>query len=748
MSYELQRYLAFIGILLNLFLGLLALTHSRKNPLYRSFFMMNAVLFLWNFSHYSHRSIFIPEPVYLIAFQCSLALIPSVLLHFIYRLTTSESKTPFLLAAYAVSIFWCAVFIFTGFITRTACVFMFGGCLIIIVLCGVIVLARSIREITGGIRKRCEAVVMAGLIAFLLLGIIDYLCIVLLKSYPFLSILGGLIFSATIAWAVFTYHLLDLRDSLKRALWTTALFLGIYLVYLLISALFHDFPGMRPLAFIISVLGAAFLLSPIGPRRPREAIYKLFYPDKITLVGVINRFISEQETIDSVDALVSSYLKSVTAGLPSFPGVLYLRDKEGFGSSGYTGGGSPLTLEGKDVEWAASLIEGKSGFVALPEKVSGPAGNLVALPLGKGPVRGFFILKPARPGKGLSAEEKRFLEIISSSFTNPLSRIVKREEERPAPKAEIARFGPLIGGSEPMREIYSMVGKIAPSDSTVLVQGESGTGKELIAEMIHSLSGRSGAPFIAINCATLTGDLLTSELFGHEKGAFTGAVSLRVGRFEQAHGGTLFLDEIGDIPLQTQSMLLRAIEQKEITRLGGKEQIKVDVRIVTATNRDLAREVREGNFREDLFYRLNVIPITVPPLRGRTEDIPLLVDDFIRRYSEEFSKNIQGINKAALKLLINHEWPGNVRELSNAMERAVLMSSSEMLTPEDIALEDLPLESGFSLKNLSEEAESNAIIRALTKTGGNVTRAARLLGISRVTLQKKMKKYQLRDLFR
>ena len=217
---------------------------------------------------------------------------------------------------------------------------------------------------------------------------------------------------------------------------------------------------------------------------------------------------------------------------------------------------------------------------------------------------------------------------------------------------------------------------------------------------------------------------------------------------EQAHGGTLFLDEIGEIPLPTQSMMLRVIEDKEIMRLGGKDPIKVDVRIITATNKNLAREVKEGSFREDLFYRLNVIPITVPPLRERKEDIPLLADYFIGQYSEEFSKDVKGLNKAALKLLVNHEWPGNVRELSNTLERAVLMASAEILAPGDIALEELPAEGEFSLKSAGEESEKSTIVMALKRTGGNVTHAARLLGISRVTLQKKMKKYSLRDLFR
>ena len=748
MSYELQRYLSFIGILLNLFLGLLALTHTRRNSLYRSFFMMNAVLFFWNFSHYSYRSAFISEPLYPVLFQCSLALIPSVLLHFIYRLTDPGRKTPALLTAYAVSIIWCAVFVFTGLIESAACVLIFGASLIAILLWCIILLARSIRTAPDDVRKECEVVVLGGLLAFLGLGVLDYLFILIFDTYPFLSILGGLIFSAAVAWAVFTYHLLDLRDSLVRAAWTTAFLVCVYLIYLLISSLFQDFPGMRPLVFIISILGAAFLLSPIGPRRPREALHRLFFPDKVTLVDVINRFVSGQENLDSTEGLISFFLGNITAGLPLSSGVLYLKVGENYSVAGYTGGGDPVIIEDKKINGIVSLLGKERGFVNIPETVSGSNDDLTGLPLGKGPVKGFLLLRGPGGKKVLTAGEKRFLEIITTSFASSLARIAEREEELPAPHARIDRFGPLVGGSGPMLEIYSTIRKIAPSDSTILIQGESGTGKELVAQMIHSLSGRSDSPFIAVNCATLTGDLLKSELFGHEKGAFTGAVSRRTGRFEQAHGGTLFLDEIGEIPLPTQSMMLRVIEDKEIMRLGGKDPIKVDVRIITATNKNLAREVKEGSFREDLFYRLNVIPITVPPLRERKEDIPLLADYFIGQYSEEFSKNVRGLNKAVLKLLVNHEWPGNVRELANTIERAVLMASSEILAPGDIALEKLPAEGEFSLKSAGEESEKSTIVMALKRTGGNVTHAARLLGISRVTLQKKMKKHSLRNLFK
>jgi len=427
--------------------------------------------------------------------------------------------------------------------------------------------------------------------------------------------------------------------------------------------------------------------------------------------------------------------------------VLCLKGKDGLAVSGYTGGGDPVVLDSERLGEISQRFESWRGFLPISGLLRNLPGELFALAMDRNSTKGVFILKSPGRGRGPSYEEKQFLEIVTAAFSSALSRIREVEEKLPAPAVRVEQFGSMIGGSAPMIEIYSTIRKIAPSDATVLVQGESGTGKELVAEMIHNLSGRSGAPFIAINCATLTGDLLKSELFGHERGAFTGAVAMRTGRFEQAHGGTLFLDEIGEIPLPTQSMLLRVIENKEIMRLGGRDPIRVDVRIIAATNKDLAREVREGSFREDLFYRLNVLHISVPPLRDRKEDIPLLVDYFIRQYSEEFSKNVRGITRAGLKLLTDHAWPGNIRELSNLVERAVVMTSSDMLAPEDIALEKVPLEGQLSLKDLNEESEKDTLIKALKRTDGNVTKASRLLGISRVTLQKKMKKYNLRGIF-
>jgi DNA-binding NtrC family response regulator len=308
---------------------------------------------------------------------------------------------------------------------------------------------------------------------------------------------------------------------------------------------------------------------------------------------------------------------------------------------------------------------------------------------------------------------------------------------------ETYQFDEIIGKSDVMQEVFDLITRVAPTDSTVLITGESGTGKELIARAIHGNSNRCYMPFIAVSCGALPDSLLESELFGYEKGAFTGAEHTKKGRFEMAHKGTLFLDEIGDISLKTQVDLLRALQQKEVQRLGGEDVIEVDVRIIAATNRDLSRAIRESRFREDLYYRLNVIAVKVPPLRERKEDIPLLADAFARKYCLEMNKEETGIGPSALKLLMNYDWPGNVRELENIIERALVIGKDNEILPDDLP---------FSRKELGPEAfpkslkmmEKIHIQRILESTGWNITRAARDLGIDRQTLYNKIEKYEIR----
>ena len=309
-------------------------------------------------------------------------------------------------------------------------------------------------------------------------------------------------------------------------------------------------------------------------------------------------------------------------------------------------------------------------------------------------------------------------------------------------------FSSIIGRSRAMRELFETLALVAPSDATVLITGESGTGKELVANAIHEGSPRRDKPFVKVNCAALHENLLESELFGHERGAFTGATAQRKGRFEVAHGGTLFLDEIGDMSPATQAKVLRVLQEGEFERLGGTRTLRVDVRVLAATHRDLEAMVAEGAFRQDLYYRLSVVPVHLPPLRERREDIPVLAEHFLRVYAGKNRKEVRGFHPAAMDLLVRHDWPGNVRELQNAVERAVILCLGDRITPQELppALRAAGASPGpapgreagpRSLK----EAERELILRTLEETGGNRTRAARLLGISRQTLLNKLREY-------
>jgi len=297
----------------------------------------------------------------------------------------------------------------------------------------------------------------------------------------------------------------------------------------------------------------------------------------------------------------------------------------------------------------------------------------------------------------------------------------------------------LVGKSAAMRRVLEAIETVAPTDVTVLITGESGTGKELVARAIHASSPRRYNPLVALHCGALTETLLESELFGHEKGAFTGAQYRKKGKFELAEGGTVFLDEIGDISLKTQTDLLRVLQEHEITRVGGTQPIKVDFRCIAATNRDLEALVEEGSFRPDLYYRLNVFRIELPPLRERREDIPLLVDHFVRKFSLAMNKRIQRVAPQAMALLQQCHWPGNVRELENAVERAMVLATEPELRAEDFTLK-LPGTPNGAARTL-EEAERAHILRVLEECGGNQTRAAKVLDIDRVTLHHKLKQY-------
>ena len=316
----------------------------------------------------------------------------------------------------------------------------------------------------------------------------------------------------------------------------------------------------------------------------------------------------------------------------------------------------------------------------------------------------------------------------------------ERQDELEKMVDERFRFDSIIGNSPGIKRVLDTVRQIAPTDATILITGESGTGKELVASAIHNNSRRSRGPFIKVHCAALTDTLLESELFGHEKGSFTGAAARKRGRFELADGGTIFLDEIGEISQTTQVKLLRVLQEHEFERVGGEETLKVDIRVITATNKDLHFEVEQGRFREDLFYRLNVINLHIPPLRERKEDIPLLINHFVNLYSGRHGKQAVQISLKALKLMENYIWKGNIRELQNLVENLIVMSKGVEITPDDLPA---AIRNFSGQEELRLEVGRRAIIATLDSVNGNKSHAARVLGIGRKTLLRKLEGYGL-----
>jgi two-component system NtrC family response regulator len=333
------------------------------------------------------------------------------------------------------------------------------------------------------------------------------------------------------------------------------------------------------------------------------------------------------------------------------------------------------------------------------------------------------------------------------------SSLIRENKELRARLQERYMFNNIVYGSPKMEEVMGLVARVAPSQATVLIRGESGTGKELIANAIHYTSPRSKKPLVKVSCSAIPETLLESELFGHEKGAFTGATQRRIGRFEEAESGTIFLDEIGDLSPSIQVKLLRILQEKEFQRLGSNLTLKTDVRVITATHRNLEEAVKNGYFREDLYYRLNVISIHLPPLRERKEDIPLLIDYFLKKYSKENQKSLSDISKEARAMILRYSYPGNVRELENLIERAVVLCRGEVITTQDLpfhlqegkseGLREFPKKEK-SLPESLEEIEKDLIIKALHQHQGVQTKAAESLGISERVLRYKMKKYRIR----
>jgi DNA-binding NtrC family response regulator len=346
-----------------------------------------------------------------------------------------------------------------------------------------------------------------------------------------------------------------------------------------------------------------------------------------------------------------------------------------------------------------------------------------------------YLVKPLRPEELSSMLERLIAQQQLMRENLLLKKALKRQYS----------FQNFLSKSKKMQDIFDVAKAAADSASTILVLGESGTGKELLARAIHEESPRRTGPFVAVSCAALTESLLESELFGHEKGSFTGAAAQKRGKFELAQGGTLFLDEIGDISPKLQVDLLRALEERRFYRVGGSEPIDVDVRIIAATNRDLKKAIDEGTFRDDLYYRLNVIAITLPPLRERKEDIPMLVEHFLEQLCIETGKRIEGVSTETMDFLVAYDWPGNVRELKNVLERAAVLVKGPIIEPDDLGLPAVDVGDMEGSTESLREMERRHILKVLNEHSWNVTRSAQTLGIDRVTLYHKIKKYDLKE---
>jgi DNA-binding NtrC family response regulator len=419
--------------------------------------------------------------------------------------------------------------------------------------------------------------------------------------------------------------------------------------------------------------------------------------------------------------------------------------------------------QASDYPSALSLVE-THDFDVVIIQVSIPGGNvhdLLKRVKGKNPHTAVIVDAELESiQEGVQAIQEGAFSILQKPFSIPelnfqIKRALEQQAQRSEPEGIEERYRNIyqpynfIGESEEIKKVFRIVNRVAATDSSVIIFGETGTGKELVAGAIHYNSARSDGPFVRVNCAALPEQLLESELFGYERGAFTGADRMRIGRFEHSNGGTIFLDEIADMSLYTQAKVLRVIQEKEFERLGSNETVKTDVRIISATNRDLLQRMQEGLFREDLYYRLNVVTIRLPPLRERNGDIALLIQFFLKKYAGQMNKRIRGIEPAAMRMLTRYHWPGNIRELENTMERAVLLAEGDMITTEDLNLFFAHESAGASEERIKlpsagihlDDAERQLILQALERCGWVQKEAADLLGISSRALNYKIKRF-------
>jgi transcriptional regulator with GAF, ATPase, and Fis domain len=445
------------------------------------------------------------------------------------------------------------------------------------------------------------------------------------------------------------------------------------------------------------------------------------------------RISTEIGSIRGQDALQRHLFELIFDSIPADTGVILLFDS---GSTETTSTFSWSRKAGANAEVVVSrsiadrVIQERTAILS-----DSPQPVLVAPLLTPSKVTGLIYLDSA-----VNRFDQEHLELlcgVAGMASGPLEnerRMESLEAENRRLRSDINLEHNMVGESPRMREVYQFIAKAAPTDSTVLIRGESGTGKELVAKAIHLNSSRSQNPFVAINCAALSESLLESELFGHEKGAFTGAIAQKKGKFEVANGGTVFLDELGELAPSLQAKLLRVLQEREFERVGGTRAIKVDIRLIAATNRELEQAIKDGGFRQDLYYRVNVLALKMPALKHRPEDIPLLAGYFALRFSKKTSRAVKGISPEARKCLVQYEWPGNVRELENAIERAVVLGTTELIQPEDLPEELLEKQAipGVQVTEYHQtvkEAKRQLVLKAFEEAGGNYAQAARLLGI-------------------
>jgi len=503
--------------------------------------------------------------------------------------------------------------------------------------------------------------------------------------------------------------------------------------------------------------------TPGGPTvilRKQDALYlqppqALSLPATARTVRDLNVLLNFSRTLNSVHGLETLHQKVLEAVLEVAPAdraaiLLIEEGSEGFSSvlgwDRRLGPNQPIqvsrTILSRVIEENLAVLSndvpGEEAFQAAESLVTPQVRSVLAVPLEvQGKLLGVIYLDASSLAVRFDSELLQLVTALGNVAALAMEnerRIEWLGGENRRLQQELNIEHSMVGESEPMRDVYQFISRVATKDSTVLIYGESGTGKELVARDIHRNSGRADKPFVAINCAAITETLLESELFGHEKGSFTGAVSQKKGKLEMAEGGTIFLDEVGELAAPLQAKLLRVLQEREFERVGGTRPIRLDIRLIAATNRDLKEASRAGTFRQDLYYRLNVVSLKMPALRERREDIPLLANFFTARYSEKVKRRVVGISPKARACLMRYDWPGNVRELENAVERAVVLGSTEMILPEDLpdsVLEETTLagEPVTALHDGVREAKKALIERAIEQAGGNYTEAAGILGV-------------------